>query len=318
MSSTSSSLANAPEGPTAHDGRHILVTGATGFIGRQLVKRLLARGNQPLVFARDRGKARALFGERMQVVTSLAAIAANERIDAIVNLAGEPIAGGLWTQRRRALLIASRLDVTRQLLTLVDRLETKPPTWINASAIGYYGARGDEPLTESAAPGTGFQSELCRQWEAAANEATTRGIAVTLARFGVVLGHDGGALPQLARPVRMFAGTVLGSGRQWFSWIHLDDLLALLLFLIDQRTVAGALNATAPEPVRYDEFMATLATALHRPLWPLHVPAAPLRFLLGELAELFVDGQRVLPARAQSLGFEFRYPEIAGALAAAI
>lgn len=296
--------------------RRILITGATGFIGRHLVARLVERGAHPLVLARNEAKARALFGEGATVVTSLKALATHEPLDTIVNLAGESIAGGLWTERRRALLLASRLDVTRALLALVDRLETKPTTWINASAIGYYGARDDEPLTEGAAAGTGFQSELCRQWEAAADEATARGVSVALVRFGVVLGRDGGALPQLARPVQLFAGAVLGSGRQWLSWVHLDDLLALLLFLIEQRTCAGPINATAPEPVRYAEFMATLAATLHRPLWPLRIPAAPLRLVLGELAELFVDGQRVLPARAESLGFTFRYPRIASALAA--
>lgn len=296
--------------------RRILITGATGFIGRHLVARLVDRGAHPLVLVRSEAKARSLFGERTTVLTSLAAVAAHEPIDTIVNLAGEPIAGGLWTERRRALLLASRLAVTRELLALVERLETKPTTWINASAIGYYGVRDDEPLTESAAAGTGFQSELCHRWEAAAGEAAAHGVAVALVRFGVVLGRDGGALPQLARPVRLFAGTVLGSGRQWLSWIHLDDLLALLLFLIEQRTCAGPINATAPEPVRYAQFMATLAATLQRPLWPLRIPAAPLRWVLGELAELFVDGQRVLPARAENLGFTFRYPQIASALAA--
>jgi hypothetical protein len=296
--------------------RRILVTGATGFIGSHLVARLLASGDRPLVLARDEAKARRLFGHAAAVVTSLATVPSDEPIDAIVNLAGESIAGGLWTEKRRRQLLASRLGVTRELVALVDRLAVKPATWINASAIGYYGVRGDEPLTETAPPGSGFQSELCRQWEAAAAEAGSRGVAVALVRFGVVLDRDGGALPQLARPVRLFAGTVLGSGRQWFSWIHLEDALELLLLLIERRTATGAFNATAPEPVRYAEFMRALAKALHRPLWPVRVPAAPLRVVLGELAELFVDGQRVLPARAESLGFRYRYPRIEDALAA--
>jgi uncharacterized protein (TIGR01777 family) len=296
--------------------RRILVTGATGFIGRHLVARLLANGDRPLVLARDEAKAQRLFGDTVAVVTSLAAVPADERVDAIVNLAGESIAGGLWTAKRREILLASRLDVTHELLRWVDRLAVKPATWLNASAIGYYGVRGDERLTEAAPPGTGFQSDLCRRWEAAAAEAASRGVAVALVRFGVVLDRDGGALPQLARPVRLFAGTVLGSGRQWFSWIHLDDLLDLLVLLLTRGNVTGAVNATAPEPVRYEDLMAALAAALRRPLWPIRIPAGALRVALGELAELFVDGQRVVPARAESFGFAFRYPTIATALAA--
>jgi uncharacterized protein (TIGR01777 family) len=296
--------------------RRILVTGATGFIGSHLVARLLANGDRPLVLARNETKARRLFGDTVTIVTSLAAVQAEERVHAIVNLAGESIAGGPWTAKRREILLGSRLGVTRELLSLVDRLTVKPTTWLNASAIGYYGVRGDERLTEAAPPGTGFQSELCRRWEEAAEEAASRGVAVALVRFGVVLDRDGGALPQLARPVRLFAGAVLGSGRQWFSWIHLDDLLDLLVLLLARGNVTGAINATSPEPVRYESLMAALASALRRPLWPIRIPARLLRMALGEFSELFVDGQRVMPARAQSLGFAFRYPNIAVALAA--
>src|SRR5690606_5575872 len=169
------------------------------------------------------------------------------RLDAIVNLAGESIAGGLWTARRRAALLDSRLGTTHALLELVARLDGKPTTWINASAIGYYGARaGDEPVVERTEPGTGFQAELCRRGEEAAVEAERHGVAVARLRFGVVLGKDGGALPQLARPVKLLAGMVIGTGRQWFSWIHIDDLLALILFVLDSATLTGAINATAP------------------------------------------------------------------------
>lgn len=294
--------------------RRVLVTGATGFIGRHLVAHLRARGDAPLLHVRNADKARALFGTDTELCMDLAAIGATERIDAIVNLAGESIAGGLWTARRRERLLGSRIGVTRELGELVARLARKPRSWINASAVGYYGVRGDEPLDEHAAPGRGFQAELCERWEEAASAAATDEIAVTRLRLGVVLARDGGALPALARPVRLFAGTVLGTGRQWFSWIHLDDALALVELALT-RALAGPLNATAPTPVRYAELMAALGAALHRPIWPLHVPAAPVRLVLGEMAELFVDGQRVVPARAAELGFAFRYPTIAAALA---
>ena len=297
------------------DARHVLVTGATGFIGTKLVHRLIERGDCVTVLVRDRAKAQNLFGAHAEIVDDPTALPATTRIDAIVNLAGESIAGGLWTKRRRALLLASRLDVTRALLALVARLATPPTTWVNASAVGYYGARdGDEPLHEKSASGTGFQAELCRAWEETAALAAEHGVRVTMLRIGVVLGRDGGALPSLARPVRLFAGTVLGSGRQWFSWIHADDLLALVLFVLDERTLAGPLNATAPEPARHMEVMTAIAAALGRPLWPLPVPARLLGAVLGELAELFVAGQRVVPERARALGFVFRHATIDAAL----
>jgi uncharacterized protein len=295
--------------------RHVLVTGATGFIGTKLVARLVERGDRVTVFARNRAKALDLFGSHAEIVDDLAALPATTSLDAIVNLAGESIAGGLWTKRRRALLLESRLGVTRALLALVARLTTAPTTWINASAIGYYGARdGDDSLHEKSAAGTGFQAELCRAWENTAALAAERGVRVTALRIGVVLGRDGGALPSLARPVRLFLGAMLGSGRQWFSWIHIDDLLELMLFVLDERTLAGPINATAPTPARHAEVMKALAAAVERPLWPLRVPAKLLGAVLGELAELFVAGQRVVPERALALGFAFKHGTIDTAL----
>ena len=294
--------------------RHVLVTGATGFIGTKLVYRLVERGDRVTVLARNAAKAEDLFGPHVEIVADLATLPARLGIDAIVNLAGESIAGGLWTARRRALLLESRLGVTRALLALVARLDRKPTTWINASAIGYYGARyGDEPLNEKSAAGSGFQTDLCMRWEDAAARGADHGVRVAALRIGVVLGRDGGALPALARPVRLFAGAVMGTGRQWFSWIHVDDLLELVLFVLDERTLAGPVNATAPEPVRYAELMTALAATLHRPLWPIRIPARLVELALGELAELFVAGQRVIPARPLALGFRFRHATIAAA-----
>ena len=297
----------------------VLVTGATGFIGRKLVYRLVGRGDGVVVHARNAAKASDLFGPHVDVVSDLAGIPADTRIDAIVNLAGEPIASAPWTRRRRALLLESRLGVTQALLALVERLAVKPTTWINASAIGYYGARdGDGSLNEKSGAGTGFQAELCRRWEETASRAGEHGVKVALLRIGVVLAGDGGALPALARPVRMFAGSVLGTGRQWFSWIHIDDLLDLIAFVLAEGRLAGPLNATAPEPVRHEELMAAMAATLRRPLWPVRIPARILRAGLGELAELFVDGQRVRPDRLLALKFRFRYATIQAALEQAL
>ena len=312
--------ARAPRGLRPVAGRRsVLVTGATGFIGRKVVRRLLERGDRVIVHARRAAKAADLFGSHIDVVTDVAQIPAATRVDAVINLAGEPIAGAPWTRRRRALLLDSRLGMTRALLALVERLAVKPTTWINASAIGYYGARAsDDALNERSAGGTGFQAELCRRWEETAARAAEHGVKVATLRLGVVLGGDGGALPALARPVRLYAGTVLGTGRQWFSWIHIDDLLEVVCFVLDEATLAGPLNATAPTPVRHAELMSALAATLRRPLWPMRIPAGWLRAGLGELAELFVDGQRVTPERLQALGFKFRYPTIGAALEQAL
>jgi len=297
----------------------VLVTGATGFIGSKLVYRLVSRGDGVIVHARNAAKAADLFGPHVDVVTDLKLVPSETRIDAVINLAGEPIAGAPWTRRRRALLLESRLDVTRALLALVERLAVKPTTWINASAIGYYGAHdGDDALNEKCGAGKGFQAELCRRWEETAARAAEHGVKVSTLRIGVVLSGDGGALPALARPVRLFAGTLLGTGRQWFSWIHVDDLLDLISFVLAEKTLAGPINATAPNPVRHDELMTTIASTLRRPLWPVRIPASILRFGLGELAELFVDGQRVTPDRLLALKFRFRYATLGAALEQAL
>lgn len=302
--------------PLKPDARRVLVSGATGFIGRHLTCRLLERGDKVTVLTRDRHKAMRLFGTRASIITDLAAIDRAAKIDAIVNLAGALLATFWWTDGRKRLLLESRLGVTEALLTLAARLATPPRTWINASAIGYYGVRNDDTaLHEKTAPQPIFQSELCCAWEAAAARASAFGTKVAALRIGVVLGRDGGALPALARPVGFGIATRFGDGKQWVSWIHVDDLVELFLFVLDQETLAGPLNACAPAPVRHDELMTAIAAALRaRPLW-IRVPERALRAGLGELAQFFVDGQRVVPERATALGFRFRYATAGAALA---
>jgi uncharacterized protein len=294
--------------------RVVLVSGATGFIGTHLVRRLLARGEKVIVLTRDADKAMNQFGPHVTVATSLRDLQPDIRVDAIVNLAGEPIMGWPWTRRRRHQLLASRLAITRELVQFAASLTRAPRVLISASAIGYYGVRGDESVDESAASQAVFQSWLCQQWEEAASAAEGLGTRVVRLRIGLVLGRDGGVLPQLVRPARCGLGAVLGTGRQWVSWIHIDDLIRLVEFALDKPAIHGALNAVAPGAATQLQLQHALTHALHRPLW-LRVPAFVLRTVLGEMAQLLVDGQRVMPARALAWGFVFRHAQLPRALA---
>lgn len=295
--------------------RRVLVSGATGFIGGHLVRRLVARGDEVIVLARDADRAVSRFGPHVHVVTRLQELGTQTCIDAIVNLAGAPILAMPWTQARRSELLASRIDTTRQLVQFAAALPRAPRVLVSASAsaIGYYGVRGDELLSESEDPQEIFQSQLCRQWEQAAQSAEAAGTRVVCLRIGMVLGRDGGALPQLARPVRFGLAAVLGSGRQWLSWIHIDDLVRLVELALDKPAMRGAVNAVAPRAVTQRQFQRVLSRVLRRPLW-LRVPALMLRTVLGEMAQLLVDGQRVVPARALALGFVFRHAHLERAL----
>jgi len=294
-------------------GRTLLITGATGFIGGHLVRRLLARGDAIIVLTRDSEKALDRFGPHARIITDLGALQTSTRIDAVVNLAGAPILGLPWTRARRTALLRSRLDTTRALTTLFARLDRPPRVLVSASAIGYYGVRGDEELDEREAPQSVFQSKLCQEWEAAAHAADLLGVRVVTLRLGLVLARDGGALPSLVRPVRMGLGTIIGSGQQWTSWIHIDDAIRLIEFALGNRALRGAVNAVAPAPVSHAQFQRELAQSLRRPLW-LRIPARLLRRILGEMAQLLVDGQRAVPVRAVAVGFMFHYPEVGTAL----
>ena len=293
--------------------RIVLISGATGFIGRHLVRRLIERGERVIVLTRDAAKALDRFGPHARVVTSLHELEPATRVEAIVNLAGASILGFPWTRRRRAQLIGSRVETTRALVALAGRLTNPPRVFVSASAIGSYGVQGDEELDEGSPPSLIFQSRLCQEWEAAAEAASVLGIRVVRLRIGLVMGSDGGSLPQLARPHRFGLGAVLGSGKQWMSWIHAEDLIRLFLFVLDTPAARGAVNAVSPAPLTHSQMQHTLASVLHRPLW-LRVPAFALRAALGEMAQLLLDGQRVVPERAVGLGFEFRYPHAKAAL----
>jgi len=298
---------------TRSDARTVLVTGGTGFIGGHLIRRLLLRGERVIVLTRDADRALDRFGPHVRIITALKEIPNDERIEVIVNLAGAPILGFPWTKARREKLINSRVSTTRALLDLCGRLLNPPRVFITASAIGYYGLGGGDPIDESANPQPIFQSQLCQEWEAAAAAAEGFGSRVVRIRIGLVLARSGGALPQLARPVRFGLGAVLGSGKQWVSWIHIADLIRLFEFALDTPTCRGAVNAVSPAAATHAQMQHLLAKTLHRPLW-MHIPAIFIRAALGEMSQLLVDGQRVVPSRALAAGFVFKFPNLGGAL----
>ena len=292
----------------------VLVTGGTGFVGSRLVEALLDAGHQAIVLSRKPGGA-SLPG-KVWTVGNLESIPSDTRIDAIVNLAGEPIANGLWTSAKRKRIIASRVGMIEACLTLVERLVVRPQVFITASAIGWYGIRGDEPLDESSDGADCFSREVCVAIEQAARRVEAAGLRTVSLRIGLVLDRNGGMLGRMLTPFRLGLGGPFGNGQHWMSWIHRDDLIRLIAHCIADPTISGPVNGTAPEPVRNRDFTRSLGKALHRPAI-IPVPALPLKLALGQFAEeLLLGGQRVLPVKAQQSGFAFRYPQLDGALAA--
>jgi uncharacterized protein (TIGR01777 family) len=297
----------APAG--APSGRTVLITGATGFIGAVLMDRLIARGDRVVALVRDDIAARLRWPRRVLFVRSLSEIPAEIRIDAVVNLAGAPVAAGPWTAGRRRLLLGSRVDTTRAIAALLDRLERRPGAVINASATGVYGDRGEEALDETAPAGNGFMADLVRLWEVEQARLATGGTRVCSLRFGMVFDDGGGPLALLALPARFGAAAILGGGRQGTPWIHLDDAVRLVETALRDARYNGPINAVAPDLVTQGELTRALAFRFGTPQW-LRVPAWPLRLLLGEMSDLFLAGQRVEPTRLKALGFQWTRPTL--------
>jgi len=297
----------------------IAVTGGSGFIGRRLVAHLLERGDEVLVLSRRPEQARRVLGASPNLkllgydpYQPQSWASALEGYEAVVNLAGEPLASSRWTEAKKREIRRSRVETTQALVQALASLGQKPQVLISSSAVGYYGSRPEgEPLTEADPPGQGFLAEVCQAWEAAARPAEELGIRLAILRTGIVLGPDGGALGQMLAPFQFFLGGPIGSGKQWVSWIHRDDWVSLVCFLLQQGS--GVFNATAPNPVQMEEFCRTLGQVLARPSW-LPVPALALELLLGEAAQVVLTGQKVIPQAALQLGFTFQYPHLKEAL----
>jgi uncharacterized protein (TIGR01777 family) len=291
----------------------VLLTGATGFIGSRLAQALSAAGHDVIALVRNPARTASL-PPPYRLITSLDQLPAGTRIDAIVNLAGEPIANGIWTRAKRRRILASRLRMTGKVVRLIARLEQPPRVLISGSAIGWYGLWQDETLTEFDGGKNCFTHRVCEAWEQTARRAQRYGVRVIRLRIGLVLGTQGGLLSRLLIPFEFGLGGTIGSGEQWMSWIERDDLVRLIAHGIATPQLLGAVNATAPEPVRSAAFTQALGAALHRPTL-LRFPAAFLRRLAGDLAdELLLGGQQVLPAKAQVSGFVFRHSTLSSAL----
>ncbi len=303
----------------------VAVTGATGFVGSRLVERLQQEGHQVLVFTRNLEKARRVFPStafpKVEIVsyTPLESGAWQNQIsgcDGVVNLAGAPIAETRWTAERKQEILDSRKIGTQKIVEAIAQADSKPGVLVNSSAIGYYGTSETAAFNEDSPPGQDFLAQVCQAWEAEAEQVKQSGTRLVILRTGIVLGQ-GGAIAKMLLPFQLFAGGPLGTGQQWFSWIHIDDLVSLIIAALTHSEMAGVFNATAPQPVRMTELCRALGQTLHRPSW-LPVPAFALEALLGDAAKVVLEGQQVLSERTQASGFTYQYVRVEQALQAVL
>jgi uncharacterized protein len=296
----------------------IAIAGATGFVGSRLVEQLQAHGHEVVIFTRSPQQASNRFG-RAQIVgyNPLQSGAWQESIsgcDAIVNLAGEPIAEKRWTPEHKRTILESRQIGTQKIVEAISLASVKPSVLINASAIGYYGTSETSKFDENSPAGTDFLAEVCTAWETAAQAVTVTGTRLVILRMGIVLGENGGVLGKMLAPFSAFVGGPIGSGKQWFSWVHRDDVVKLIIQAITDTQMQGVYNATAPNPVTMTDFSQTLGSVMNRPSW-LPVPNFALEALLGEGAIVVLQGQQVVPTHTLAQGFDFQYSTIKPALA---
>ena len=299
----------------------VAITGATGFVGSRLVQRLHGKGHKVVVLARNTAFAQKVFPSEAFPNLEIVAYTPNASgswqsviasCDGVVNLAGEPIAEGRWTPERKQEILNSRKLVTQKIVEAIANANPKPTVLVNASAIGYYGTSETATFDETSLSGNDFLAQVCQAWETEARKVKDAGVRLVILRLGIVLGN-GGALGKMIPPFKLFAGGPIGSGRQWFSWIHVDDLVNLILQALTKPEIEGVYNATAPNPVRMADLSQTLGRVMNRPSW-LPVPAFAIEALLGDGAIVVLEGQQVIPKRTEETGFEYKYPNLQSAL----
>ena len=298
----------------------VAITGATGFVGSRLVEKLNAAGDQIIVLTRNSSKARRVFPAsnfpNVEAVEYNAQSAGSWQeslsgCDGVVNLAGEPISER-WSPEHKKAILESRQQITKTLVEAIGQANPRPKVLVNASAVGYYGTSETATFDETSPSGNDFLAQVCQTWETEAQKVREAGVRLAIVRIGIVLGN-GGALAKMIGPYQFFAGGPIGSGRQWLSWIHRDDLVNLIIEALKRPELEGAFNATAPNPARMEQFSQTLGDVMNRPSW-LPVPGFALDLLLGEGAKVVLEGQQVLPKKTQSVGFQYQYPELKSAL----
>lgn len=292
----------------------ILITGASGLIGNALQKSFNEKGYEMLLAGRR------FINKPDHVVWDAekgfdaAALEKIEGTDAIIHLAGEPISDWRWTEDKKKRIVDSRVQGTRSIIDAISKLKKKPKTLLSSSAVGYYGDRGDDILTERGGVGDTFLAEVCRDWEAEARKAENYGVRVVLMRNGIVLSKDGGALSTMLTPFSLGVGGVVGSGKQWMSWLALDDIVGITNFLLENEEIEGAVNVVAPNPVTNEEFTKTLGEVIHRPTF-LPLPKFAVDLMMGEMGDaLLIDSARVAPEKLQKAGYEFQYKDLKPAL----
>ncbi|MBD2506062.1 TIGR01777 family protein [Nostoc muscorum FACHB-395] len=299
----------------------VAITGATGFVGSLLVQRLHGKGHKIVVLTRNTAFAQKVFPSEAFPNVEIVAYTPNTSgswqsviasCDGVVNLAGEPIGEGRWTPERKQEILNSRKLGTQKIVEAIVNANPKPTVLINASAIGYYGTSETANFDETSQSGNDFLAQVCQAWEAEATKVKDAGVRLVILRFGIVLGN-GGALGKMIPPFKLFAGGPIGSGQQWFSWIHIDDLVNLIMQALTKPEIEGIYNATAPNPVRMADLSQTLGQVMNRPSW-LPVPAFAIEALLGDGAIVVLEGQQVLPKRTVETGFEYKYPNLESAL----
>ncbi|MDZ4876180.1 MAG: Epimerase family protein [Chroococcidiopsis cubana SAG 39.79] len=299
----------------------VAITGATGFVGSRLVERLKLEGHQVVVFSRNVNKAEKVFPKSTFPNVEIIAYTPTESgawqdaiagCDGVVNLTGEPIGEGRWTPQRKQEILNSRKLGTQKVVEAIAKANPKPSVLVNTSAIGYYGTSETATFDESSPAGSDFLAQVCQEWEAEAQKVKELGTRLVILRFGIVLGM-GGAIAKMITPFKLFAGGPIGSGRQWFSWIHRDDLVNLIIAALTKPEMEGVFNATAPNPVRMSELAQAMGEVMQRPSW-LPVPNLAIEALLGEGAIVVLEGQQVLPKRTQASGFNYQYPSVKEAL----